>query len=439
MVVFSGGGAQDYLRTHIDFFLVNVPTYRPGRDMRVRVPTLDQRLAELTCYFTFFSCQLPLKHMRYVATVDAALAAMTRDYALIQNAGHMLYGQDQLSHDLKAAAEACTFMTGTFVEDTLSPNCVLVNRRAWEKAGRPSFGNPQDGRPGYGRNAMIAGNAANTPVAGWSADMRRWIRDFDPYSARIPEVLLGLDDVTNTFPSDDADLTALLNFLRKTPDADPNVKSVFVFNSEAFADIPPVRFRPGLDSAFMLASGFKAHRLLESFGFHEGTHVIVYDYSAPAVALRRMMVEEWNGVNFGAFFASCRERLAKMFTGSIVYHPWDLVRDPALVEKEFQSEVNGSFQNAEHWLAHWQKYRALKHSFEPADILIADEAQRLITAHAKGNALIWISDIFNSPNAVGKLSWERRKLAYDTILESLRANATADVIIGAAPGLWLVG
>jgi hypothetical protein len=128
-----------------------------------------------------------------------------------------------------------------------------------------------------------------------------------------------------------------------------------------------------------------------------------------------------------------------MFTGAVVYHPWDITRDPAQVEKEFQSEVNGWFANAEHWAAHWKKYRALKHAFAPADVLDADEARRLITAHAKGNALIWISDIFNSPNAVGKLSWERRKLAYDTILESLRTSATADVVIGAAPGLWLVG
>jgi len=71
----------------------------------------------------------------------------------------------------------------------------------------------------------------------------------------------------------------------------------------------------------MLASGFKTHRLLESFGFHGGTHIIVYDYSAPAVALRRMMVEEWDGRNFGAFFTAARERLGHMFPGMIVYHP----------------------------------------------------------------------------------------------------------------------
>jgi hypothetical protein len=439
MVVFSGGGAQEYLRNHIDFFLINVPTYRPGRELRTRLPALDQRLAELTCYFTFFSCQLPLRHMRYVQSLDAAIAATTKDYCLIQNAGHMFYGQDQLSHDLKAAAEGCTFMTGTIIEGTLGPNCILVNRRAWEKAGRPAFGSPQEGRAGYGWNAVAAGSAAGTPVAPWTDDMRRWLKDFDPYAGRPIELLMNLDDVMNAPPSGDPDFAAMLDFLKKTPNADPNVKSVFVFNSEALADVPPVRFHPGLDSAFMLASGFKTHRLLESLGFHGGTHVIIYDYSPPAVALRRMMVEEWDGVNFGAFFAGTRERLGKMFPGSIVYHPTDITRDPALVEKEFQDEVSGSFENADHWRAHWQKYRVLKHSFVPADILDADAARDLITAHAKGNAVIWISDIFNSPNAVGKLSWERRKLAYDTILESLRTSATADVIIGAAPGLWLVG
>jgi len=243
--VFSGGGAQDYLRNHIDFFLVNVPTYRPGREMRARLPALDRRLAELTCYFTFFSCQLPLRHMRFAPSLDAAIIATTKDYCLIQNAGHLFYGQDQLTHDLKAATERCTFMTGTLIEGTLSPNCILVNRRAWEKAGRPAFGAPQDGRTGYGWNAMAAGDAAGTPVAAWTDDMRRWTRDYDLYAGRPADAVMDLDDVVNAPASDDADAAALIDFLKKTPDADETVKSVFVFNSEAFADIPPVTLSAG--------------------------------------------------------------------------------------------------------------------------------------------------------------------------------------------------
>ncbi|TAL02722.1 MAG: hypothetical protein EPO08_06215 [Rhodospirillaceae bacterium] len=469
MVVFFHGGQQEYLRTHVDFFLVNVPTYRPGREPRPRVMALDRRLAELTCYFTFFSYQLPLRHMRFAASLDGALAASTKDYCLIQNAGHIFYGQDQLSIDLKAELERCAFLTGTVVHDSayhaLNPSCILVNRRAWEQLGRPAFGAPHRGREavalpqsgstpthldpagqqsavethfGYGWNAISASLAAGLPVAAWPDQMRRWMIDHDPYAGNVAEWIMDLDDVMNAPKPEDGELASMLAFLTKTPDPVGSAKSVFVYNSEAYADIPNLRYRPGLDSAFVLASGFKANRMLENFGFHDNTHVIVYDYSAPAVALRRMMVEEWNGTDFGRFMTAARERLAKMFPERIVFHPGEITASPEKVEAEFQSEISAAFHTPERWLAHWQRYRTLKHSFVPADILQPEPARDLISKYAKGHALIWISDIFNSPNAVGKLSWERRKLAYDTILESLAAAATTDVVIGAAPGLWLV-
>jgi len=470
MVVFSGGGEQDYLRSHVDFFLVNVPTYRPGRDLRPRIVGLDRRLAELTCYFTFFSCQLPLRHMKFAPSLDAAVAATTKDFCLIQNAGHLFYGQDQLTRDLKAEMERCAFVTGTLVHDgsyyALSPNCILVNRRAWEKLGRPSFGAPHrgqetvvqaraDARPlqlepagkaaivetqfGYGWNAISASLAANIPVTAWPDQMRRWMIDHDPYAGNVADWIMGLEDVMSAPPSPDGELAAMLTFLARTPDPVGAAKSVFVFNSEAFADIPNVRYRPGLDSAFMLASGFKANRMLDHFGFHDRTHVITYDYSAPAVALRRLMIEAWDGTNFGAFMTTARTKLAATFPERIVFHPGEITDSAEKIEAEFRNEITASFQTQEIWLAHWRRYRALKHSFVPVDILQPDPARELITKYATGNALIWISDIFNSPNAVGKLSWERRKVAYDTILEALSQSASSDIVIGAAPGLWLVG
>ena len=53
-------------------------------------------------------------------------------------------------------------------------------------------------------------------------------------------------------------------------------------------------------SAFVLGSGFKANRLLESLGFGLGTHVVHYDYSAPALSLRKLMLERWDGRDYGA-------------------------------------------------------------------------------------------------------------------------------------------
>ena len=43
----------------------------------------------------------------------------------------------------------------------------------------------------------------------------------------------------------------------------------------------------------------------------------------------------------------------------------------------------------------------------------------MIGTHARGHAVMWISDMFNSPNAVGKFSWNRRRGLFDVIADTL--------------------
>src|SRR5437868_8251286 len=95
------------------------------------------RLAELTAFFSVFSFHMPLKNLKRAASIDAALAAGTKDYCLIQDMGHVFYGYDAFSHAMNQALEACALATG-FAEDGRLTRCLLVNRRAWEAAGRPS-------------------------------------------------------------------------------------------------------------------------------------------------------------------------------------------------------------------------------------------------------------------------------------------------------------
>ena len=71
------------------------------------------------------------------------------------------------------------------------------------------------------------------------------------------------------------------------------------------------------------------------------------------------------------------------------------------------------FSSPEQWLAHWQRFKALKHHFVEVDVLREqDKVRAMIDTHAKGNSAIWFSDMFNSPNAVGKFDWNKRKQAY---------------------------
>lgn len=235
----------------------------------------------------------------------------------------------------------------------------------------------------------------------------------------------------------DEQLSLTIEFLRNTPDKQGAPHKVFVFNSEGDADIPTLNYKNGIDRAFVLASGFKANRMLETFGFGPGTEVITYDYSAPALALRRMMIEEWDGRNYGGFFTAAKPRIDARFSGA-AYLPAPLLKDAATVEKEFKREMGEQFTSPDHWLEHWRRFKALTHHFVEVDVLQDSEGVRaMIDTHAKGHCVLWLSDMFNSPNAVGKFCWERRRAAYDALIERLAATTDSHLILGNNPRVWI--
>jgi hypothetical protein len=419
LVFYDDAGAQKTIRARADFALLNMAERRRPLD-------LDMRLAELTSFYSVFSFHMPLATLVNAATVDAALAAGTKDFCLIQNTGHVFYGYDALSFAVSAAMDTCQFVTATARADgTLDPNRLLINRRAWEARGRPSFGTAQSG--------VVMPDGAIPQAWGEAVTKATWTcrTDGDVFSW-----LAALDDVTVADAQDEA-MDATLSFLRNVPDRAGAPRKIFVFNSENDADLPALRYRPGLDTAFMLASGFKTNRILETLGFHDRTKLVVYDYSAPALMLRRMMVEEWDGRDFAGFFASARPRIDAAFPAGVGYLPGPMLKDKDAVTREFQREAASVFTTEAQWLSHWNRYRQLPHVYVEVDV-IADRsgAKAMIAAHGRGAAVLWMSDMFNSPNAVGKFSWSRRRLAFDVIADALGAHTTSDLILGGPPALW---
>lgn len=423
MVFYDDAGAQKAVRARTDFALVNLPQ---ANQLGRRPLELDMRLAELTSFFSVFSFHMPLAALVSAASIDAALAAGAKDFCLIQNAGHVFYGYDQLSFALQEALGACAFVTGTPRADgTLDPNCILVNRRAWEARGRPSFSatplgvTPPAGQPVQAWSDAISKSCMTVRTEG---DVFAWLQ--------------ALDDVTAA--SADPAMDATLAFLRNAPDKEGAPKKIFVFNSENDADLPQLRYRPGIDCAFVLASGFKTNRILETLGFHDATKVVHYDYSAPALMLRRAMIETWDGRDFAGFFMTQRPRIDAAFPAGVGYLPGPLLKDRAAVEREFQREVSNVFTSEAQWLAHWQRYRKLPHAYVEADVIRDGAAARaMIAAHASGNTVLWMSDMFNSPNAIGKFSWNRRRQAFEVIAHALKAHAASDLILGGQPALWV--
>ncbi len=428
MVFYDDAGAQKSIRARTDFALINLAAVNQvGR----RPLELDMRLAELTSFFSVFSFHMPLAALAAAPSIDAALAAGTKDFCLIQNAGHVFYGYDQLSFALQEALDACRLVTGNVQGDgTLDPNYLLINRRAWEALGRPSFAATPAGVTLPPRQTAQAWSDAVTKscmTVRTGGDVFAWFA--------------ALDDVTA--PQSDPALEPTLAFLRNAPDKEGAPKKIFVFNSENDADLPQLRYRPGIDCAFVLASGFKTNRILETLGFHDATKVVHYDYSAPALMLRRAMVETWDGRDFAAFFMAVRPRIDAAFSAEggpagVGYLPGPLLKDKTAVEREFHREVASVFTSEAQWLAHWARYRKLAHVYVEADV-IRDRtaAKSMIAAHARGNTVLWMSDMFNSPNAVGKFSWTRRRQSFDVIADALKAHAGSDLILGGQPALWV--
>jgi hypothetical protein len=476
MVFYYDGGAQKSVRDHLDFVVVNLPAFDAHSGVGRNVLELDIRLAELTTFFTVFSFNVTISEVGFAPSVDAALAAGTKDFCLIQNCGHIFYGYDQLSFDMKTAMEECEFLTGHIMDRGnyfyLHDQCMLVNRRAWEKLGKPAFGGLEVGKKrlpmpyrsidnvhdnytplylqplgkdrdfeasfGYGWNAIAAGLAGGHTITNWSNAVRKWKRHCYAYYGDTQQWITALLDVTKAETSTDEQLNLTVDFLRNTPDKVNAPHKVFVFNSEGDADIPTLKYRGGLDRAFVLASGFKANRMLETFGFSPQAEVITYDYSAPALALRRLTIEEWDGKNYGAFFAAAKPRIDAMFGNTVAYLPADIIKDEAKVEKEFKREMGEVFASEKHWLDHWRRFTALTHHFVEVDVLQDQNGVRaMIDTHAKGHTALWLSDMFNSPNAIGKFGWDRRKGAYDILVGRLAATTDSHLILGTDPRVWI--
>ena len=116
MVFYVDQGAQKSLRARTDFFLANVPTFDATAGVARPNIAVDTRLAEITTFFTVFSFNLPQADFRFAPSWDDALARSTKDFVLIQNAGHIFYGGDDLSHALNAALDACELASGHIMD-----------------------------------------------------------------------------------------------------------------------------------------------------------------------------------------------------------------------------------------------------------------------------------------------------------------------------------
>jgi hypothetical protein len=297
--------APDDLKARVDFALVNVPAFDAASGDRP-IPALDLRLAELSAQFTMNTFDLPLGAIRFADSHDAALAGGTRDFCVIQKFGHLFHGPSgTVAQALLGALDDCAFLTGHIMERGgyyyLHDQCVLVNRRAWERLGRPAFGTPVNGPQRaavpkrsagdvhggytplfldptgaerdwegvftYGWNAISESLRAGLRVTNWGEGPRRFKRYCYAYYGHPAEWLRVLADVTLPFATTDDGLREIVPFMNDAVRiASPTAADVL--------DIPHARIRAGLDH--VIAPGPEAYRILEQIGAHPQTTVTLY-------------------------------------------------------------------------------------------------------------------------------------------------------------------
>jgi hypothetical protein len=200
-------------------------------------------------------------------------------------------------------------------------------------------------------------------------------------------------------------------------------RGIFLGNFESYRDVetPPVGFRGPLSGLYAVAAGFKANRILHTHGFDRRTRMVYFDYSPLALDLRKILVDEWNGVDFPGFVRGVAGRLPAAF-----YQLWgnlwatrpgalDLELVAAIWDRELQT-WGGEAAFREHWAS----YREIPHEFILCD-LFTDSAP-LLNALATGpGEVMWWSNAFHSLNGVWFYPREDRHRIYRRWLADVAA------------------
>ena len=197
-------------------------------------------------------------------------------------------------------------------------------------------------------------------------------------------------------------------------------RGVFLWNLEPYDDVrtPPTGFEPPITTLYSVASGFKPNAILQSLGFDARTRVVFFDYSAKALEIKRLLLEEWDGRDFPAFLARVFRSLP---SHSAHYHLWDGATpetlDPSAAERAWERELE-AWGGERSFEEHWSRYRQLRHEFVRCDLL-GDAEGLLALVEPEENSAIWWSNAFFTVWGNWLLDATERKRRYERWIDEL--------------------
>jgi hypothetical protein len=422
------------------FGVVDAPSRTP--------PHVAEKLRDLTVSWCRYGYRGPIL---LASSVDAVLRkALERGYrhCFIQFAGHVIrerWAPDGPAPDLPALltrfAESEQYLVAGYItgDDTqwygLAARCMLVDVTRHATLGSPPFGDsgaldmelprcsthrssdgaiaalaPADGSVGRcaardGWNLVASSLRAGLPVRSLSAVLSARTLDIGAEHAEQAASLslylgFGIESLrsanghTHIDPALSPDQREFLGVIaRQTGNAQ---RGVFLWNIEPYGDIVKhVPERPRTATLYAVAAGFKPNAILQAHGFDADAQVVFFDYSERALAIRRHMVEQWNGEDFPGFV----RYLVRTFPAPQTYYhlPGDSSPDGIdwrVVEQAWQRELDW-WGGAERFRDHWQAYRRLPHRYLLCNLLEDPTAAlRAMAANPRSGDIVWWSNAF---------------------------------------------
>jgi hypothetical protein len=443
-------------------------------------PSVAGRLRELTIAWSRF------KYFGSIVeddSVDAILSTAMRrqaDYCLIQAHGHIL---DEVWHpdggetvDVLTALQRWIathdfLVTGHIIGgdgDAYGLSCrfLLVDLKRYRELGCPLFSAPFAGMRRVARARHVAPDSGEAQrleptgeTAGIARDVSGWSFVDASLSAGLP-VYAFPSSVTAAAVELDAGAAPLaairrvllphlpdpqvdaacgtpderaMHFLQRVRNLTASLpRGVFVWNIEGYGDIEkrPEGFEPPIRALYTVAAGFKPNRILETHGFNANTRMVIFDYSRPGLAFRRLLHEKWDGTDYPDFLRFLFNELPSRVAHYVLWEgaiPETV--DWSDIEARWQAELV-AWGGAQALRKHWRRFRDIRVEYVCCDLL-TEPAPLLERVCDDPAAVIWWSNAFFSVHSTWLYTAAYRRAQYREFIDALADRAPDLFLYGA--------
>jgi len=386
------------------------------RPMTTTISTND-KVKEITEFFTRFKYFGPIIVKNSINEVLDEATKYGVKFCLVQSVGHIIKDAVFFRHIEKFSKDMNFFVTGHIIDKHsknsqnpdgggyygLHKQCLLVNLDYYQKFDKPVFGDKsstkeeilvkahrhvKDIHDDYTPLSLspTEESCVCTPlVNGWNFISKSLENGLTVYNFH-PKIR---ENKQYLYPDKSAeDLERQLSWINSIVNYAPTC--VFFWNTENYADLKYVRHREPVNKLYAVAASFKPNMILNTFGFHENTEVVFYDYSKQALAFKKMLLAHWDGEDYPSFLRWAKKKYTINETGGVE-------TEHRSYEQLWDREV--SWWGSEKAIKdHWDKYKLLKHSYINVDICEdPSKFTKLITKEP--DSIIWWSNAFHTVNA----------------------------------------